>query len=181
MDTVLWVVGAPGVGKTTAVRALLVPFERTIIKSPKWTLAGPIAAAGHYTGETFDGADTVPYNGAADCLAAWKNLLRKKAKLTVFDGDRFSNKASLEFFQNLHTKPLIVCAYIKASGDTLQKRRDARGSNQNATWLKGRATKAERFAGLFTNIIEIDGERSSTMVAADIIAGLRRLGCEVVL
>ncbi len=38
---------------------------------------------------------------------------------------------------------------MTADAATLAARRAARGSDQNETWMKGRVTKAERFAGLF--------------------------------
>lgn len=144
MNLALFVVGAPGVGKTTFVRALL-GMPKSIVAlnpKPKWTTTGGICAAGHYTGGTFDGADMVPYNGAADALAFWEENLARQYSLSVFDGDRFSNEKAL-----LRIAERVKCASVllTADEDTLIRHREARGSNQNASWMRGRATKAERF------------------------------------
>lgn len=148
---ILFVVGAPGVGKTTLVRALLgleggdLPEGGYLVPKPKWTVLPSAAAAGHYTGETFDGGDTVPYTGAQDALAYWRAHLAARA-LTVFDGDRFSNAGVLTWLRDHGHAPRAL--WLTAPSETLDTRRAARGSHQNAAWMKGRATKAERFAGM---------------------------------
>jgi hypothetical protein len=157
MNTILFVVGAPGIGKTTLVRRLLEPDSYFNAK-PKWTI-GPnqhVCAAGHYTGGTFDGADTVPYNGFQPALEFWaKELVH--FDLTIFDGDRFSDSRSILFFKN-HRVQLKVLHCI-ATPDVLATRRKERGSKQNPSWMQGRETKSKRFAaefgqGLTLNMIE---------------------------
>jgi len=152
--TAYFIVGPPCAGKTTIARALL-GFddgkERTLvlIPKPKWTIfnSGRVVAAGHYTGATFDGADMVPYNGAKKALDYWLLHLRQKAELTIFDGDRFSNAPTINFL-----RPYVDCIeveYITTSPNVLEKRRKARDWNPNPSWLKGRATKAQRFFDLY--------------------------------
>jgi hypothetical protein len=144
----LWVVGEPGVGKTTLVREVLgrAGAERHLIARPKWTTVGGLVAAGHYTGAAFDGADTVPYNGARAALDFWKQMLLNKATGTIFDGDRFSNVAVREYIGD---KAIQRCILMTGSPGFVQSRRDARGSKQDPTWLRGRATKALRFFQAF--------------------------------
>jgi hypothetical protein len=147
---VLWVVGPPGAGKTTFVRTLIGGVDRPdlyLIPKPKWTVCDDLCAAGHYTGSTFDGADTVPYNGVQEALTYWGTHLSKKP-LTILDGDRFSHAASVAFFRGKAKRAVL---YLIAKEDTLAARRKARGSTQDPTWMKGRATKAGRFADLFEN------------------------------
>jgi len=151
----LWIVGPPAAGKTTLARTLL-SFDACsvlgtvkLIERPKWTvcLDGLAVGAGHYTGHTFDGADRVPYNGVRPALEYWLDHLRERAALTVFDGDRFSHRSAVDFVRP-HVDRVEV-RYIDATPDELEARRTARGWAANPQWLKGRETKAKRFAELF--------------------------------
>lgn len=70
----VWIVGEPGVGKTTLAREILTcvapPYVKEEIINPKFTLFKDngeigdgeivLAAAGFWRGNTFDGADTLP-------------------------------------------------------------------------------------------------------------------------
>jgi hypothetical protein len=146
---VLWVVGEPGAGKTTLVRALLEPDARPLVAGKvKWTIGDYICAAGTYLGTTFDGADTVPYDGAKACLETWASALRRTKRLTIFDGDRFSNASAVTFVQAYSgDEAELVCVWLQA-GDAAA-RRAGRGSKQSQTWVKGRASKARNFAESF--------------------------------
>jgi len=159
MNTVLWMVGEPGIGKTSAARELL-PKELQLIAKPKWTLeagtgqatSARVCAAGHYTGALFDGADTVPYNGAKEALEFWRERLSHH-ELTLFDGDRFSNKTAVEFFKGLRNPPRLVCVLFDAADEDLAAgRRKQRGSNQNESWVRGRTTKARNFFDGFPTV-----------------------------
>ncbi len=113
----------------------------------KWTLATVpgVVAAGHYTGEPFDGADTVPYNGVADALDFWLDNY-SGYDLTIFDGDRFSFKNAVKFFQDRVPEHTLVCVRFDGPADERRAGRNAAtGKAQNATWLKGRKTKAWNF------------------------------------
>jgi hypothetical protein len=146
------------VGKTTVARALLgfdgklPPLNLSLVPKPKWTICGPLVAAGHYTGDTFDGADTVPYNGALAALEFWSKELLPTAHLTLFDGDRFSNKNSFDFVKAKADKTHIF--HLGADASSLAARRAARGSNQNPTWLAGRETKAINFYNNMQNRLD---------------------------
>jgi GTPase SAR1 family protein len=162
---VLFFVGPPGVGKTSLVRAFMghldPTHQRRLVNKPKWTVApGILCAAGHYTGATFDGGDTVGYNQAKETLAYWQSELVDSTPVTIFDGDRFSTRGSLEFVQesilvgNRPHKVRIV--HLVASQTVLEARRAARGSNQNVAWMKSRVTKACNFANLLEDTLVID-------------------------
>jgi hypothetical protein len=128
---------------------------------PKWTVGREVVAAGHYTGGAFDGADTVPYNGVSDALDLWDKSLSDR-RLTILDGDRFSSSKVERWFRE-RGHPTIV-AHLTASAELLAARRLQRGSNQNAAWMKGRATKAERFARRFASPTTIVIDQSITSV-----------------
>lgn len=158
--TILWVVGEPGIGKTTLVRRLIEP-DSYFVPRPKWTVGLSVCAAGHYYGETFDGGDTVPYNGVAEALNFWREQLHTKA-LTIFDGDRFSSAPTLEFFKVLGRR--VRCAFISCkTPEIATMRREKRTiSKQNETWVKGRRSKSLNFATQkFApgEVLTLDGEQ----------------------
>lgn len=153
MHTAIFVVGPPGVGKTSAMRVLL-GTEFNIFTDPengkvKWTLAPPYCFAGHYGVGTFDGADTVPNDGWVPNLEYWEaHILTDSAyKYTVFDGDRFSHANAQKWLEDRGVR--VLCAHLTASDEVMDARRVERGSDQNKTWLAGRVTKAKNFAQRF--------------------------------
>jgi hypothetical protein len=154
---VLFVVGEPGVGKTTLVRRLLEP-DSYLVQRPKWTVGATVCAAGHYTGDKFDGADTVPYNGVLEALTFWSAELKDK-RLTIFDGDRFSNASAVSALRSASPGLDARCVLIAADPDVVAARRVARGSNQNAAWVKGRRTKSLRFAHTFEKRLILDATK----------------------
>ena len=163
MTLALFVVGAPGAGKTTLVRAMLDLLdprgERYLHPKPKLTIAPRFIAAGHYTGSTFDGADTVPYNGKRALLDhLWGSRILRD--LLLFDGDRFSDKAVWDEVAARGDVATVWVLNLQASASLLAERRAQRGSNQNESWMRGRETKARRFAadraGLTTTVIADD-------------------------
>jgi len=141
MPVALWLVGPPGVGKTTLARKLLGEVQQ-IVPKPKFTIAKNGVAAGHYTGAAFDGADTVPYNGAAQVIDLWKHMFCDQP-LLLLDGDRFSNANSKQAIVAAGAKPL--CILLEANEEVLAQRRFIRGSTQDPVWMAGRATKARNF------------------------------------
>lgn len=154
MHYAVFVVGPPGVGKTSALRELLGEEYKTIHpednKAVKFTVNNELCFTGHYGTGTFDGSDTVPMHGASICIDWWKeNILPDtKYKATIFDGDRFSTnpcKTSLEALEGVR----VLCVYMGASQETLDSRRSERGSNQDPVWLKGRESKCRNFADKF--------------------------------
>lgn len=155
MHTAIFVVGPPGVGKTSAVRVLLgdkfTNFTHPDTSKVKWCLQdeGPFVFVGHYGKGTFDGGDTVPNDGWIPCMEHWEKeiLPNEQYKFTVFDGDRFSHANCEKFLQERGVR--VLCAHLTASDAVMDARRKERGSDQNPTWLKGRVSKAKNFAERF--------------------------------
>lgn len=167
---VLFVVGAPGVGKTTAIRELLP--NPIMVPKPKWTVSSDIVAAGHYNGNVFDGADTVPYNGVLEALQYWEICFSRK-RLTIFDGDRFSHHSVKQWFD--HRVDRLCAVYLFADDDTLAARRFKRGSNQYPSWIKGRVTKAVKFFETFNDGLAIDTVRNSQTEIVQLIKDFVKL------
>lgn len=141
--TILFLVGEPGVGKTTLARGLIGEVQSLVV-SPKFTIGSKAVAAGHYTGQPFDGADTIPYSGGRAAVAGWMEMFVRRP-LTIFDGDRLSNSKTLEFLGTLIRPPRLLCLQLIASPELCAHRRAMRGTAQSAAWVKGRATKARNF------------------------------------
>lgn len=174
--TVLWIVGEPGVGKTTFVRGLLGDRKLVFADSPKWTEAGEDwVLAGHYKGDTFDGADQLSTN-VGPIIIHWEVNYSAKAALTILDGDRFSFDGAKESFSRLARTRVIQ---IVASEEITEARRKQRGSNQNASWVKGRKTKSARFAGSFTSVdrLVLNGSETPDKLVEKAVAWLN--GAEV--
>jgi len=141
---VLWIVGEPGVGKTTVARKLLELYgEKSWEKSlPKWTGFGSeVATAGWWRGETFDGSDTLPISQIKYSMQYWADEL-KHIKLAVLDGDKLANKGAVRVAveQNAQLFAVNIIGEQQAA-----ERRLARGSKQDETWIKGRRTKSSNF------------------------------------
>lgn len=169
----LFLVGEPGVGKTTIARHFLNDDPKFVF-DPKWTICDDICLAGHYMGGIFDGSDTIPYNGAMAALEYWKHNLLNKS-ITIFDGDRFSYRKSLEYIQEYSA---TYCFHIHVESVIAQHRRMERGSNQSNSWIKGRRTKAKNFSLLFGNkSCDIDASiKSSKDIYAEIMHKIKDIG-----
>jgi hypothetical protein len=140
---------------------------------PKWTEADNGCAAGHYTGGTFDGADTVPYNGVKAALEFWKKELGVYP-LTVLDGDRFSNGGTVTWFRDNAPGHKVAVVHLGTTSERLDARRAERGSRQDRTWMKGRVTKAANFAKA-TGAVFISGEPPPQEVHREVAAYLKAL------
>ncbi len=155
MHTAVFVVGPPGVGKTSAVREILggnyKNYTHPDTAKVKWCLqeGGPWVFAGHYGVGTFDGADTVPNDGWIPCMEHWEReiLPDPQYKYTLFDGDRFSHANCQKFLEDRGVR--VLCVHLTAPDEVMDARRKERGSDQNPTWLKGRVSKARNFADRF--------------------------------
>lgn len=142
-------VGVPGVGKTTVLRKFIqragvrfsgrrgcvvyetLPQVKTII-------------LGQYSGNTFDGTDRLNvrfYNDLRSALESWKAA---GWKTVLLEGDKITRDRVAQDFcaagYDLRVLRLV------AAEEVVQTRRAARGTRQNAGWVKGRCTTSKRFS-----------------------------------
>jgi hypothetical protein len=157
---VVWVVGEPGVGKTSAMESIMNPFGTSLVESPKWTISPPYAFAGHYGGTEFGGADTISYTDAArqiyDLKTVGGKIENELVHTVFFDGDRLSSETSFRLVEDaLHE---VLCVLLTCDATKAAERRSQRSGSQNATWVKGRKTKAANFATKFKpdDVLKID-------------------------
>lgn len=174
--TVLWVVGEPGVGKTTFSRSLLASYGplRVEIAKPKWTIFHPedpeglpghrpataCAAVGSWKGDKFDGGDTVPPSDILPALGLYAERFAGRGevrpyRLVLFDGAKFSNSNAIHFIRKSLAEAgtfldsRLVCVHIVGPTSAAAGRaaRVAAGARpQNESWVRGRRTAAANFA-----------------------------------
>lgn len=140
---VLWIVGEPGIGKTTIARMLLESHWRRDLEiiSPKWTGFGPdMCAAGWWRGEKFDGADTLPISQIKLALPYWRDHMSHR--VAVIDGDKLSNSGAVQVANEMGAR--MACVLLTGVSEAID-RRLVRGTAQNEKWIDGRRTKARNF------------------------------------
>ena len=171
---VLWVVGEPGVGKTTFCRKLLASYGPAGACADNWTQFGAdCAAVGSWTGAKFDGGDTVPPSRILPALNVYAREHLGRS-LVLFDGDKFASRTAVDFVRHTVRTNMVgrrlVCLHIVGPSSAASGRamRVAAGAKpQNESWVRGRATKSSRFAERFAavgagEVITIDRDKGET-------------------
>lgn len=152
----LYLIGVPGSGKTTAMRGALallglhrhpassVPFAAELLLRTR--TVGPSARVDHFgyhlgrERHPFGGTDTLPMNVQPKVLAWMADLALPS--VVVGEGDRLGNGAFLDAARALGWQVQLV--HLDVPSTVAEARRGARGTTQNATWLRGRHTKVAR-------------------------------------
>jgi hypothetical protein len=149
----VYVVGEPGVGKSTAMAAATAGYLRTAVPAGRHSVARDILIhprtyfiVGAELGRRragFPGTDTLPMNV---CPAACRYVAGRaldETPLLLGEGARLGNRRFLTAAVDGGWKVHLVHIFGAAAAAA---RREARGSQQNSAWVKGSATAAARLA-----------------------------------
>lgn len=147
---IVWLVGEPGIGKTTIAKKLLESYgpRGHEYQCPKWTLFGPVAGAGHWRGSKFDGTDTLPISDIKLALPFFVNVL-PESKIAILDGDKLASQSAIQFATEVECK--LMCFHFIGE-QTAKRQRAARATHQHEHWVAGRRTKAQNFYNRFPGI-----------------------------
>jgi hypothetical protein len=132
----LYMIGYPGAGKTTLMEAALEGVPWAAREKP---FAHRIYPGGIQLGaakERFGGTDTLSMAVMPEACAF---LSSTTYKAMVGEGDRLSSDRFFE--EALQWGWEIAIVYLALPEATASRRREHRGSNQNAQWVRGRETK----------------------------------------
>lgn len=145
--TLVYLFGAPGVGKSTVMAVLTSLCDRVqassgfpheILISSEGRMVG--AEMGR-TRSSFSGTDALSMSIQPQAVS-WVST--RPYGLILGEGSRLANAGFLEAARlaGYTVHPF----YLAASPEALQERRKLRGSRQNEAWMKGAATRAENLA-----------------------------------
>lgn len=151
MTRALYVVGAPGVGKTSLMRQLKSPYlvgdaARAWPGSLLWLtlLYGHNHVAGVELGrerDSFGGTDALGMAVMPQALA-WLGRA-PLPQLVLGEGARLG---TVRFLAELGNRADLTVVHLTASPQALADRRAARGSNQSPAWMRGAETRARNTA-----------------------------------
>lgn len=164
MTRALYVVGAPGVGKTALMRELKRPYlvgdaRRAWPKSLLWLtpLYGADLVAGVELGrqrERFGGTDALGMAVMPHALA-WLEQ-SQLPPIVLGEGSRLG---TVGFLSELAKRAHLTVVLLTATAECLAARRKARGSNQSPAWMRGAETRARNTASYMANrarVFELD-------------------------
>lgn len=166
----LYIIGAPGVGKTTVVRKLLRKVKGEYQREPYvyFTSYGNGCIQLGYDRENFGGTDTLGM-AVQKHLQEW--LLGCDYTHILAEGDRLANKKFFDWCLESGFTLKIVC--LEVSDSVAQKRLDARnakiGKTQNARWIKTRRSKIDNLKQQFgDHMVVLDGNRPVKEILNDL-------------
>lgn len=172
----LYIIGEPGVGKSTTMQALTAGLARVYVAAPLHheflTQQGnpaTIAVELGRTREGFPGTDTLALNANPKAIdfVSWR-----PAPIVLAEGDRLANMAFLEGARQAGYR--VHVAWLTAGAAVPAARRAERGSNQNEAWLRGRQTKVRNLAATAARVgMEVLAVDTGNRTPAQVVNTLR--------
>jgi broad-specificity NMP kinase len=149
----IYIIGVPGVGKTTLMKEIMNRYEGW--KEERVTdlldshVAGNVRVLGKYEeGEVFAGTDKLSMAVAPKAID-W--VRTKPNEKIIAEGDRLNSKT---FFKEVQQHLDLTIIHLTASDDERQRRFKERGSDQSEKFLQTTKTKCE-------NVLEEFGDRTT--------------------
>lgn len=136
MKAATYIIGEPGVGKSTLVGWLTegLPYEETDSPFAFRRYDCGVTELGRRR-EAFSGTDALAMDVQPKVTAYIEAV---QPRLVLAEGDRLANR---KFFTFLREQGYDLYVYALVGAKVAERQREQRGSQQNATWLAGRRTK----------------------------------------
>jgi predicted kinase len=152
INNLLYLVGPPGVGKSTVARELTSGWDKEVMRSvpvPHTRLLHPSTRRmlGLELGvprEQFPGTDTLAMDISPRALAFLSTVL---APFALGEGSRLATRPFLGELARAGVAVTLV--RLTADEELLTARWQGRGAKQNLSWRKGATTRADRLADWF--------------------------------
>jgi hypothetical protein len=142
-----YLLGVPGAGKTSVMRAALQDVPAYIERRPfAWTRYPGGAQLGAERNGLFSGTDVLPLNVQPSVLR-W--LDRCPFQAIVAEGDRLANGVFFDAVRAQGWK--LTVALIEIGPALAATRREVRRAYQSQSWLRGRDTKVRRLASAYAD------------------------------
>lgn len=158
----LYIVGAPGVGKSSVARALRTPWDQEVLRHdpvPHTLLRHPASGTAHglelgVPRENFPGTDALSMSIGPHATA----FLRDKCGPFAFALGEGARLATRPFLGTLATAGVrVTLVHLRADPELLEERWRARGAKQNPSWRKGAETRAWGITQWFKGYLGQDG------------------------
>lgn len=179
MKRLVYVVGPPAIGKSTAVAKAMESWPHVDVPRPiahrvyvDHAAIPPTCVAVQLGGphDMFPGTDRLSMSVLPKAL----DFLAPLEGLVLAEGDRLAVWRFLDGARNLGYDVTLVA--LTAPADVILGRSAARGSAQNESWWLGRVTKVRNLVNRWDGtLVSIDADRPAVDVAAD-LADVLHLG-----
>lgn len=167
--SLVYLIGAPGSGKTTLTAALFAGVPAEVRREPFLHVVRPggvevggprdLKYARDANLQGFGGTDALPMNVQPRVLPF---LATGPWEVAFGEGDRLANERF--FFAAVRANWRVEVILLDTPAAVCAARRLSRGSTQNEAWLRGRATKVARLAEWAR--VRLDGTRPPEVLVA---------------